>query len=99
MRLFRDALFTLTNNGAKAKQKKKRWDSETCAMLARHGCLAALEWAHDEGCDWNTVACTEAANGGHVDVLQWARANGCNWDSLPLPHQSTWLHALGYKSN
>ena len=58
-----------------------RWDGGTCAVLARHGGLAALQWARASGCDWDSATCAAAAAGGHLAVLQWARANGCDWRS------------------
>ena len=58
----------------------RRWDRATCAIVARHGCVAGLRWARANGCDWDSFTCYSAAEGGHLEVLQWARANGCDWD-------------------
>ncbi len=52
----------------------------TCVAAARHGHLAALQWARANGAEWGTRVCSDAAMNGHLHVLRWARENGCAWD-------------------
>ena len=52
-----------------------------CALSAKKGALASLQWARENDCPWDRRTCANAARGGHLAVLQWARENGCEWDS------------------
>jgi hypothetical protein len=48
---------------------------------AKHGHLAILQWALENGCPWNERTCEAAAMGGQLHVLQWLRSQSppCPW--------------------
>ena len=48
--------------------------SDTAGVLASHGHLAALQWAHEVGCPMPVDICGLAALHGQLGVLQWARS-------------------------
>lgn len=59
----------------------RRWNAQTCSVIASHGGLEVLEWVRASGCGWTETTCHAAAKSGHLEVLQWARANGCEWSA------------------
>jgi len=61
-----------------------RWDSRTCANIARLGDLGMLKWARCHGCPWHQGCTTRAAENNHLAVLKWARENGCPWSAKAL---------------
>mmetsp|Transcript_7587 Transcript_7587/g.19642 ORF Transcript_7587/g.19642 Transcript_7587/m.19642 type:complete len:229 (-) Transcript_7587:356-1042(-) len=54
--------------------------ADTAAAVASSGCVAALQWARDQGCPWSSSTCRAAAASGHLHLLRWARGQGCPWD-------------------
>jgi len=57
------------------KQLPATLRSKMCALAAKRGALAALQWAQGYGCEWDELACVWAAEGGNLAVLQWAKKN------------------------
>ena len=51
-------------------------NESTCALAAKRGQLAILQWARQKRCTWDERTCSNAAANGHLAVLQWARQNG-----------------------
>lgn len=51
-----------------------------CHLIASHGYLNILKWAHKNGYTWDHRTYAQAALHGHFKVLKWARKKGCEWD-------------------
>ena len=61
--------------------KENPWSENVCSTAACAGNLAALRYAHQNGCAWNGSTCYYAARAGSVACLQYAHENGCPWKS------------------
>lgn len=66
-------------NGCDRKDPNPLQD-RLCVWAAWNGHLAALQWAHENGCQVDEQTCTCAALNGHLHVLQWARAHEYPWN-------------------
>ncbi len=55
--------------------------AESCAIAARSGNLATLQWLREKECPWDANTCLQAAREGHLGILQWAFAKGCDLNS------------------
>ena len=53
------------------------WSVELSAKMARHGALASLRWAHQNGMPRDKNTCNNAAKHGHLETLKIASATGC----------------------
>ncbi|KAG5183767.1 hypothetical protein JKP88DRAFT_316232 [Tribonema minus] len=51
-------------------------DQHLCGALATAGDVAALRWAHGDGCPLDDSVCANAAAAGRVEALTWALAVG-----------------------
>nr|UMO78555.1 Ankyrin repeat domain containing protein [Pandoravirus belohorizontensis] len=63
------------------------WHSHILAVVAQHGHLACLKWAHQPGATWDEEVAVAAARGGHVDCLAYARDYGCRGDLARLTNR------------
>jgi hypothetical protein len=61
-----------------ARSWKSYW-RDPCAIAARLGHLAVLQWAHAQGRSWGKTSYVAALAGGHAALAEWALAHGGEW--------------------
>ena len=53
---------------------------DCCALMATHGRLDMVQWAHARGSKLRASVVKAALKGGYVDIIEWAINNGCPYD-------------------